>query len=248
MDNIRSSKRVTLNTIPKPFWPIASILVAIIVITATFLFLVPQYIHAKENGEFVGKEAGDFVGKALGSYEGIKTGLNDGYTDGKNDGISAKDTEVQLANVINQKDILEVLCAKVQIDDFMKYGKEKYAAVYMLRGNAVFSVDLSETSYSVDENNRIVIMLPTPTADVRIDPSETKKVRDWQKSIFNGETEDGFDMYLNSIDEIGKKSPEKIENYDYLYQEAKNSAIKEIERIAENICGYKPSIGFKEGE
>ncbi|MBR4765459.1 MAG: DUF4230 domain-containing protein [Clostridia bacterium] len=246
MENIKSNSFPSIKTIPKVFWPIISILITISVIIITALYIIPAYIHAKETGEIIGSNTGKIVGKALGSYDGITSGLEDGYEAGKIDGLSAEDTEVKIANAIAQGGKLEVLSAKVKFEDFMEYGK-KYAAIYMLRGNISFTIDLTKATLSAGPDGKIVVMLPMPEAKVTIDDEETSTIAEWQRSFFNGSSEDGFDAYLNSKTQIKEKAITQVNNYEYLLEQAKESAKSQAESISFNICGYTPTVVFKEG-
>lgn len=245
MEDIKSRSFPSITSIPKVFWPIISILITIILFVSTALFIIPGYIHAKETGEFVGNNTGRFVGKALGSYDGITSGLNDGYENGKKEGLSAKDTEVKIANAITRGGKLEVLSAKVQFKDYIEKGNQ-YAAMLMFRGNVTFTVDLESATLSTDQNNQTVIILPKPEAKVTIDENEAEIIAEKQRSVFNGKTEDGFDTYINSESQIKTKSTDQIQNYEVLLEMAKESAKTQVEDIASNICNYKPTVVFQE--
>ncbi len=56
------------------------------------------------------------------------------------------------------------------------------------------------------------------------------------KKFFNGSTKDGYMAYINSINEISKKSTEKISNYDELKEIAKDQAISKVKLLCEAIC------------
>lgn len=101
---------------------------------------------AKSIGNFLGESLGADVGKAMGSFEAL-TDYKEAYADGKEEGLSAKDTIAEVVNKIQELNKLEVLAASVKLNDIHSVGEKEdpdYVALYLLKGNAVFSVDLSK--------------------------------------------------------------------------------------------------------
>ena len=109
----------------------------------------------------------------------------------------------------------------------------------------VFSVDFSKA-----EINGKKILLPLPEGELFIDQSTIEKVSEYQKKIFNGSAEDGFDAYINSMKKIQTTTTETLNNYDTLMESAKESAVKQVESIANSLStdGVTYSIEFIEQE
>ena len=200
--------------------------IIIYIISFILLFTIVWF-----SGDLFGKK----VGIAYGSYEGLTEGLNQGYQDGKETGKSAEDMEIRIINEFEKIRKLEVLITSVKFTDMNQYGDDvKYAALYLLKGNAVFTVDLSRVEIQfVDES--IVIKVPKPEVELHIENSQIQKVADYQKMFFNGSAEDGFDDYLNSMDKIQKNAEEKISNYGTLEEIAEKEAERIITQMIQTV-------------
>ena len=129
-------------------------------LAACFLAFALYYnATAASRGTSIGQETGALVGKAIGSLEGITKGREEGTEAGKAAGLSARDTEADIANEIRKIENLEVLVASVKINDVHSIGENvDYAALYLLKGDVVFSVDLSQAEIE-EQGNRIQITL-----------------------------------------------------------------------------------------
>lgn len=204
-----------------------------------FLYILPLRKEAKEVGEYTGSQLGQVAGAAAGTVEGLTTGVQSGYVDGKTEGLSAKDTEIEVGNRIrtniNGLGELQVLAANVSFTNTNKVGK-KYAALETFRGNLVFSVNLSEATINYTDEN-ITIKLPEPTCTLAIDPNERKIVWERQRRMFDGTDKNGFDEEINSFLEIANKSINEIENYPFLVELAKQTALEQVEKLTESSRG-----------
>lgn len=219
------------------------------VLAASFLAFALYYsANATSRGNSIGQVTGTLAGKAIGSLEGITKGRADGIEAGRKEGLSAKDTEAVISEEFHNVENLEVLVASVKITDFHSIGeKEDYAALYLLKGDVVFSVDLSQADIVV-QNDGIQIILPQPRGELYIDQSQIEKVAEYQKHYFSGSAETGFIAYLNSMAMIYEESVETLSNYDVLIEAAKESAEKQIRQLALSVIVNKQqvSVDFKE--
>ena len=219
------------------------------VLAACFLAFALYYnATAASRGNSIGQETGALVGKAIGSLEGITKGREEGTEAGKATGLSASDTEADIANEIRKIENLEVLVASVKINDFHSIGENvEYAALYLLKGDVVFSVDLSQAEIE-DQGNGIQITLPLPHGELYIDQSQVEKVAEYQKHFFSGSAEDGFDAYLNSMVKVYEASAETLDNYDVLIEVAKESAEKQVRQLALSMAikAHQVNVIFKE--
>jgi len=219
------------------------------VLAACFLAFALYYnATAASRGNSIGQETGALVGKAIGSLEGITKGREEGTEAGKAAGLSARDTEADIANEIRKIENLEVLVASVKINDVHSIGENiDYAALYLLKGDVVFSVDLSQAEID-KQGNGIQITLPLPHGELYIDQSQIEKVAEYQKHFFSGSAEDGFDAYLNSMVKVYEASAETLDNYDVLIEAAKESAEKQVRQLALSVAvnTHQVNVNFKE--
>ena len=193
------------------------------------------YYQSGEIGAGIGSGAGNAAGMAVGSYKGITEGIAGGLEEGKKAGLLSDDMTMEITQTVRETGNLEVLVANVEIPDYHEVGK-KYAALYLFRGSAVFSVDLRQASISRSAEGEVIILLPSPAAVVNINDSETELLAEYQRKFFNGSADDGFQAYLNSLKLIDSIAPEKVSNYDVLMEMAKNSARKQVEMLASGVC------------
>lgn len=220
--------------------PVIPILLSGLVLVALIVFLssiLPLLKTARTHGQNIGEASGKVVGTAVGSVEGAISGISDGADAGREDGLSAEDTVVEISSTIesniNSLGSLEVLIANVDLTTFHEVGNT-YAALYLSRANAVFTVDLSEVTVTHKEG-LISIVLPKPSVEVKFDPTQTELLADWHKKYFNGIDSDGFEAYLNTFSATKNISEDKISNYDVLINLASESAVKQITEIANAV-------------
>lgn len=209
-----------------PPWMIAVFAVIVLI------FTIYVWGKAKTYGENMGNIAGKTVGTAVGIAVGSTVGFEKGMEDGKADGLSASDTVVEMQSSFHEIANLQVLVSSIKLNDYHKL-EEKYAALYLLKGDAVFTVDLSKAAIDVNENGEAwYIRLPQPEVMVYIDDRYTKKVAEYQRKFFNGSAEDGFNAYINSMSNLESKAKESIEEDGSLMKCARDSAEKQIKRLA----------------
>ena len=229
--------------------PAFTILLIGCLLAAYVLALAIYYnINAASFGNSIGQGTGSLVGRALGSLEGMTKGRVEGEAAGKAAGLSAQDTEADIADEIKKIRNLEVLVASVKINDLHSIGDDvEYAALYLLKGDVVFSVDLSQAEIKM-RDNYLQIEIPIPHGELYIDQSQVKKVAEYQKHFFSGSAKDGFDAYLNSMEKVYEASAKTLDNYNLLIESAKASAEKQLTQLALAVAVNKPqvSVVFKE--
>ncbi len=213
------------------FKPPVLLLIAILIAASAAMF----YYRSGEIGTGIGTGAGKVTGIAVGSYKGVTEGLETGFSEGKAEGLSAEDITMDITRTVREVGNLQVLAANVEIPDYHEVG-EKYAALYLFRGSAVFSVDLTKASISRTAEGEVIILLPEPTAVVNINDSETELLAEYQRKFFNGSADDGFQAYLNTLRMIDSIAVDKVSNYDTLMDMAKDSARKQTEMLASGVC------------
>ena len=191
---------------------------------------------------FFASQVVSFTKAGTHSEDTVFDAIVKGYNAGKKEGLSAKDTELQMKNTVDEIGKLEVLVANVKIPEYHSVG-QKYAAMYLFRGSAVFTVDLTKTNIIVN-NTDIQVLIPKPVAEVRIDNKETERIIHRSAKIFNGSTEDGLEAYLNTLKAVDQVSTERISNYSELSEMAKQAAKLQLQDIIKNICGNGKNITF----
>ena len=211
--------------------PPVLLLIAILLAAGAVFFLY----QADNIGTGIGSGAGKMTGLAVGSFKGVTEGLEEGAAAGKEAGLNSEDMTLEIGRTVKEVGNLEVLVANVEIPDYHEVGK-KYAALYLFRGSAVFSVDLSKASISKTADGEVIILLPEPTAVVNINDSETELLAEYQRTFFNGSADDGFQAYLNSLRLVDQIALEKVSNYQMLMDMAKASARKQVMMLSQNVC------------
>ena len=213
------------------------LIICLLIIFLGVVFVgIPLYKKAVLIGEEAGAAVGNAVGTAIGSYEGITQDFPDGFNAGKEEGLSAKDTQVDMQNALTEVNRLEVLVTSFKVNNYHQFS-DRYAALYLMKAEAVFTVDLSEAVVtSSDDGMTIFIYLPVPDVTVYIDESKTEKAWDEQRKWFDGNAEDGFDAYINSLDQIEEKAQESIASDDNMMNCAIESAKRQVAQIASNTC------------
>lgn len=234
-------------SIKKCMTTVISIILVLAVIIGLFGYIVPAYFNAKNIGISVGARTGTIVGKVIGSFDGISTGLKKGYKNGKEEGLSAKDTKAEIKNRCSEIGNLEVLEAGIKLKNVNVLGDD-YAALYLLKGVAVYSVNLKDVDINDLGSDTIEVLLPEITVDIYIDESSTEKLAEYQKHSWSGSASDGLKEYMNTRSASDQSVKDTIENYPDLMEAAQSSAIKQIEIIAKTATANKKDIvvNFKE--
>lgn len=69
-----------------------------------------------------------------------------------------------------------------------------------------------------------------------VDQREIEKVAEYQKHIFKGGAEEGFDAYLASMEKLSDRSEEVVANYNELIKIARESAKKQVEQLVGTVA------------
>lgn len=206
-------------------------------IAILFAFSLYSMIMAKSIGSELGTDTGSLVGKALGSLYGMTDGKEKGKKAGEEAGLSAEDSEAVISTQLHQIENLEVLAASVKLSNFHSIGQEDslkyYAALYLVNGNVVFTVDMSQAEISAQSDD-LHITLPKPAGSLYLDDSSVKKVSEYQTKLFNGDAESGFNAYLNTMKKIQEASEETLDNYETLLSAAKEAAKQQVTLLAKS--------------
>ena len=171
----------------------------------------------------------------------------EGKEAGEQAGLSAEDTMVDIKGSMEALGKLEVLVAGVSLKNINKIG-DSYTGLYLINGDAVFSVDLAEAEISFSQDGKdVYITIPEPDLEVYLDQNSTQKLAESQKFSFTVSAKDGLVNYLNSMTQTVEKVKETMVNYDSLFADAKESAKKQVQQLAGTICGdnYVVHVQFK---
>ena len=208
------------------FFNVILIGVFIFLIYVVFFVVFPMSQNAEAIGETIGQAWGNTTGWAIGTYKGITEDIPAGRRDGKEAGLSAEDITVEIGNEIESlgNGKLEVLTASVKLKDFRQIGDD-YAALYVMKGEVVFSIDLNKVKIEYSDNNsEVFITIPEPEVELFMDEGDAELLCEYESPFFNGSAQDGMKANLNSRKQIIKNSVSQIENYDYLMTLAKDEA------------------------
>lgn len=190
------------------------------------------------------------VSSAAGTVQGAAQGLSAGGEAGKEEGLSAKDTAVRVANQMETTGRLQVLLADMKLSDIYEQG-DSYGALYSLKGEGVFTVDLSQATAIYDEeNDRLVIEIPRPEFEPYIDNSTLEICAEYKKrTLFNGDARDGYRGYLNSRTQLDEKIRTEFSEDPELTEQAEASARRQVEQLARSVCqSAYVEVRFKEEE
>lgn len=210
------------------------------------IFVFAAYTHhqAGAMGQAVGNLSGKVVGTAIGSARGITNGVSQGAAAGEAEGLSAEDTTADIQETMESLGTLEVLIAGVTLKNVNQIG-EAYEGLYVIDGDAVFSVDLGQAEIRCSDDGSdsdIYITIPELTLEVYLDQSSTRKLAEIQNFSLTVTAEDGLTAYLNSMTNTVEKVKESMTNYDSLMENAKDSAIARVEQLASAVCAGDQEI------
>ena len=226
-----------MDKFPKKIPKITSLRIVLLLTAVIFAFSLYRMVMAKSIGSDIGSDTGSLVGKAIGSFLGMTEGRDKGLDAGKEAGLSAEDTEAVISSQLHQLENLEVLVASVKLSNFHEIGQKDsfkyYAALYLVNGNVVFTVDMSQAEISAQSDD-LYITLPKPAGSLYLDDSSVDKVAEYQTKLFNGNAEDGFDAYLNTMKKIQDASEETLDNYETLLTSAKKAAEHQVTLLAKS--------------
>lgn len=219
--------------------PVVGIATILCVAVAVILFsvIIPSY----QNAETLGNQIGQVEGKAVGLVTGSYKGYTEGDTKGKADGLKAEDTAATISNRMNEVGDLEVLVAGVRLKNVHAVG-DKYKALYLLAGNAVFTVDMTKVKVSSTSNGEMLVVIPKPEMQVYIDERKTDKLAEWQAPFFDGSAKDGYTAYMNSMTATVEEIQNTLANYDTLMKTAQEAAVKQVTVLVKSICGNDRSV------
>lgn len=224
-----------MNKISKKFPKITSFGMVLVLMAILLIFTFYWWINAKSIGNEIGSDTGSIVGKAVGSFLGMTDGKKKGEQAGRDAGLKAEDTAAVISNQLHRLENLEVLVASVKLSNFHSVGQEDsskyYAALYLVNGNAVFTVDMRQADISARSGD-LYIKLPKPKGSLYLDDSSVEKVAEYQTKLFNGSAEDGFDAYLNTMTKMQEASEETLDNYEALIFAAKEAATNQVTLLA----------------
>lgn len=221
----KSSNKSIGQTIKKASSAVKLLIFSMVTILVV-VFSVSVFFKANNYGTGVGTTAGKAAGKLIGSYEGITEGIAEGAKEGKAEGLSAKDTEVDIANKIQTMGKLEVLSASVVMRDLLEIA-DKYKSLLAFYGDITFTVDLYDAEI-IPNGNIYEVTLPMPEATLRIDDKKSQQLASYMKHSWSGSNEDGYTATMNSIKELTIDAEKTVNNYENLKQSAMESAEKQV--------------------
>ena len=192
------------------------------------------------------------AGIAVGSWEGVTEGLSQGYKDGEAAGLSAEDTTVKIGTKLTQTGKLQVLLLDLKLSDIhsetttvpvVNAPITRYATLLSLGGEGVFTVDLTQSNVTDGPTpGSIIIEIPHPEFTPYLDDSTIETIAEYKSPVFDGTTKNGYTGWLNTRDKLDEKVQSELLAYDALVERAKASAQKQVELIAQSICGNASTV------
>lgn len=192
---------------------------------------------------FVAPAIGMAAGTATGSFRGVTQGIAAGAEAGKEAGLSAEDTTVKIGNKMTETGNLQVMLVDLLLTDLYQQGPEnnpQYAALLDIKGEGVFSVDLTQSKITYSETEeQITITIPEPVFTPYLDDNTVEILAEYKPRFLDGSTINGYQGYLNSNDQLKRKAQEEMLT---MIEPAKISAKEQVELLAKSICGRTVSI------
>ena len=209
-------------------------LIILIVLAVAFTIAFPIICNS------TGRGFGTAVGTAVGTFQAVTEDMPAAYEQGVNDGLSAKDTRTEMQEKLQAVGKLDVLAATAQLTDFHEVGN-KFAALYQLGADVIFSVDITKAKVLVGGND-LEIVLPKPEVEINIDSTKTRLEDYWQNWLFNGSTEQGINAYINSMKMIQGDAKKTLAEYQTLEAQAEESARRQVLLLAGFIAAPDVNI------
>ena len=253
MDSDREERKVSVderkfskieNEVKKAPFRVKVVMCALLLALITFLLglvVIPFYVKSREVGADVGNSIGTTVGMFTGSFEGITKGNEEGAQAGKEAGLAATDVSVMIPEEVREIGRLEVLAAGVKLTNISSLG-DQYSQLQILKGDAIFTVDLTEASIVNLGTDEIAILLDKPELDLYIDEKATSTLAEWQEHPWSGTAEDGFKAYMNSRKNAKNEIEKSLSNYDSLVLQAEEAAISQVKKLVESLCNGKTVV------
>lgn len=200
------------------------LIISAVLLCILLFFILPAWKSAAETG----KELGTSAGKKVGQFSGSLRGTADGISESQDYIMSTEEICEKLRETLTDTHSLEVLSAGTDISRTSRDGAS-YKSLYILRGTAVFKVNMDRASVSSYGNN-IFVTLPQPEAEIFIDENQTAKLADESGIIFSGSSDDGYKPYQDA---------DAVSEMPALTEKAREQARIFTERIAASVCGDK---------
>lgn len=219
--------------------PIIGLVIVVCITVATFLFsaIIPLHYDANEMGKNIGSAEGKAVGLVTGSFKGF----TEGDSKGREDGLKSEDTAAMVSTRMSEVGNLEVLVAGVRLKNVHSVG-DKYKALYLMAGDAVFTVDMKKAKVSTTSNGELLVVIPKPEIQLFIDERKTEKLAESQTSLFDGSAKDGYTAYMNSMTATTDEIQNTITNYDTLVKAAQESAVNQVSMLVKSVCGNDRAV------
>ena len=216
-----------------------SVLVAVLALTGSLIISSALNKNARKKGEELGKK----VGTAVGSYQGFTSDYKSAQEKAEAEEKQKKleENNIKYAQRMRQTEKLDVLMVTFNVVDEQEVGKE-YSAVLFAKAHAIFSVDMGKADVSMSEDNVLTITLPQPQVEVYIDENSITKESEMNRLFFDGNAEDGFDAYLDSMVKMEENSKTKAYSNQKFWDEARDSAEQQVRRLANGVSVNAKSV------
>lgn len=214
---------------------------------------------ADDVGSFIGTIAGKMLAPFVSDEEAKEKELS-----------GESDTEVLIGNYTAELGNLQILSADVIITNFHEIGDKSggdseetdplknntdtkdgsYQGLYVIEGELIFSVDLTKAKCSLSEDDQ-TLSVEIPEITFAVNPDYDTYMLLEEKEKFNPfvDAEDGYTSRLKSMNYFTENVESVIEDYEYLYSVAEESAINKVHDLVNEISGMKYTVNVSyEGE
>lgn len=240
--------KVKISPLKTSFTAIIAVIFTLLLSSLLFLVL-PAMKDAKDASRLVGETTGSAAGTAAGAFDALLD-LDDIAAETAEETINENNTVTEIATQISGAGKLEVLSAKVTARNVEVDGKV-YASYSIVEGDAVFTVDLSKLNEgNVRETDKeITVTLPEPHVSLRFDYENKKKIAEYKnKNLLDtalASNELGLTAHQNSIINTVEDARNEIANFDFLVEQARESASHQVEQLVKNVRGDSIKVNVK---
>ena len=166
------------------------------------------------------------------------------------DTLSENNTETKISTQISNAGKLEVLSAKITARDVEVNGKV-YASYSIVEGDAIFTVDLSK----LNENNvretgsEITVTVPEPHVSIYFNYETKKKIAEYKNNNLVetalASKDLGITAHQNSIINTVEDAQNEIANFDFLVDQARESAAHQVMQLVKNVRGNEIKVNIE---
>lgn len=240
--------KVNISPLKISFTAIITIIFTILLSSLLFIIL-PAMKDATDASSLVGETTGKAAGTAAGAFDAFLD-LDEVKDTATEEALNENNTETEIVTQISSAGKLEVLSAKITARDVEVDGKV-YASYSIVEGDAIFTVDLSKLSENNvrKTDNVITVVLPEPHVSLRLDYGKKEKIAEYKNNnIIDtalASEELGITAHQNSVINTVEDARNEIANFDFLVEQARESATHQVTQLVKNVHGDSVKVNIE---